>query len=92
MVIEPCKANCGAGVYIYSPSEYNPVKIDSYNFNNNKLLSSGNVKLNSGSAVYIVAKNCEIIHCSFDKNEGKGGAVRVTDDFCITPESLKNQF
>ena len=89
MSFNDCKANYGAAVYIYSPSKTNPVKIESCEFKGNQLLPNGNGKLAGGSAMYLVVHDCEMLKCKSEKNKGKGGACRISDDFSVSPESLK---
>lgn len=84
-----CKANFGAAVYIYSPSEKSPVIIEYCIFTSNQLTESSNSKLTGGSALYLTAKTSEIVGCNFKSNKGRGGAIKISDDFDIVPEGSR---
>ena len=89
LTFRECRANFGAAVYIFSPSETSPVQITSCIFDSNQLTSSSSSRLTGGSALYLTCKNADIVDCSFMRNKGRGGAVKISDDFTKLPEGLK---
>lgn len=80
LTFKSCKAHFGGAVYIYSHSEKSFVKIEDCNFVSNELSgkSSGD-GLSGGSAIFLIASSQKI----------NGGAVKITDDLSVLPESLK---
>ncbi|KAK8883826.1 hypothetical protein M9Y10_042925 [Tritrichomonas musculus] len=91
LTFEKCEASYGAAVFIYSPSESSPVQITSCIFESNQLSSSSSSssKFFGGSALYIVSKNSEIVDCTFSRNKGRGGAVKISTDFSVVPDDLR---
>ncbi|KAK8854376.1 hypothetical protein M9Y10_016938 [Tritrichomonas musculus] len=90
LTFKSCKAHFGGAVYIYSRSEKSYVKIEDCNFVSNELSgkSSGD-GLSGGSAIYLTTSYGHISNCVFSENKGNGGAVKITDDLSVLPESLK---
>lgn len=86
LVFKSCKANFGAAIYIYSSSDESPVTVESCSFTSNELIGNGDGKLSGGSAIYMVTRKGSIVDCSFRKNIGKGGAVKISVDFDVLPE------
>lgn len=87
LTFSQCKANFGAGLYIYSSSDNNPVIIELCKFISNEATSSTG-KIKGGSAIYLTAKVAEINDCEFVNNKG-AGIIKVSEDFDVYPEDLK---
>lgn len=85
-----CSAIYGGAVFIYSPSKDSPISIKSCNFTENVARGTTNTNnLYGGSALYLVCVSSEIVDCKFNHNKGKGGAVKITDDFANVPKGLR---
>ena len=88
LVFKGCSATFGSAVYIYSPIESCTVEVKSCIFDSNKIIPPSTSKL-TGGALYITAKSADVSDCSFKSNKGRGGALKITDDFDILPENLR---
>ena len=82
---ESCQASFGGAVYVYTKSEYHETSIMRCTFEKNEVISSSSSKLFGGSAVYLTTLNAEIIACSFTGNHGKGGALKINENFDEVP-------
>lgn len=84
------KGYFGGAVYIYHVSAESEILIQSCKFISNSLYEpSSETKLKGGSAIYITAKQSQIIDCLFKGNKGKGGTVKITDNTEEVPEQLR---
>lgn len=89
LTFKKCTAKYGAAVYIFSPSEISPIQILLCTFDSNEATSTSENSLFGGSALYITAKLGAISECVFLNNKGKGGAVKISEDFSVLPEGLR---
>lgn len=81
-----CQAKYGGAVFIYSNLE-NLVEVKNCEFIDNKITEqSPSGKLHGGSAIYMIALNGVIKDCILIRNKGKGGSVKLSDNFDDKPE------
>ena len=84
-----CKSSYGGTVYIRSKYECSPVTIRNCKFESNEALSKNKRdNLFGGSAVYLNVREGNIINCAFNRNIGKGGAVKLINEFEDSKSSL----
>lgn len=77
-----CSSYYGGAVYIHSISEYDNILIKDCKFDSNYLLTRNTRdNLFGGSALYLHARNGDIVNSSFVHNKGKGGSLKVINDF-----------
>ncbi|KAK8854425.1 hypothetical protein M9Y10_016987 [Tritrichomonas musculus] len=91
-LFKQCKSTCGGAVYIRSVYECSPVSIKSCIFEKNEVLQrtsrDKNDNLFGGSAAYLNVRDGTVFNCSFHHNTGKGGALKLVNNFDTDSKSV----
>ena len=85
-----CKSYYGGAVYVRSRSENVQVLIANSTFDSNVLFDRKENEKFGGSAVYFYVRNGNVESCKFNKNKGKGGALKIMNDFDSEKSFVKN--
>lgn len=82
ILFEACTSLYGGAAHIYIQYETNEVSFEKCTFYENKATgSSSNDPLNGGNALFLTVKTLFISNCTFKRNKGKGGALKVFNKF-----------
>lgn len=88
-----CSANYGGAAFIYSSSELFDVSFFNCYFESNKALAISstddkNKNLFGGNALFLICRQTNISNCTFVRNKGKAGSVKVYNKFDENSKSI----
>ncbi|KAK8844287.1 hypothetical protein M9Y10_024498 [Tritrichomonas musculus] len=84
-----CRSYFGGAIYAFSNVEENNIIISNNKFQENEVIpQTSKDKEFGGSAIYMAAKQGKVLQCIFLKNKGKGGALKIIDDFTSISSKL----
>lgn len=89
LTISNCKAVFGGALYIYSKYKSSDFLIQSCSFLSNEIIITENpyIKYRGGSAIYLTIYNGKVNDCIFKSRDGKGGMIKVTEEYDDDDES-----
>lgn len=81
---QECKAIYGGAIYIYSISKYSIISVDFCSFISNDILQReafNMYQLYGGSSIFLTTRIGSFINCSFNRNKGDSGSIKIYGDF-----------